>query len=135
MCARSCEAAPCPALGSPGCDLDHTSLDIFRGQFAVTAVQPDNGDAWMATEDSDPTPPSLCDFCHCDTVVWQTEQFRFSQRTNRGTVRCEVSLPIGHCDTCGSVRLEDEVEALIEEGVLMVLSRIRSDNGATLCPP
>jgi hypothetical protein len=72
----------------------------------------------MATEDSDATPPSLCDFCHHDTVVWQTERLRFGQRTNRGMVRCEVSLPIGRCDTCGSVHLEDGAETLIEAGVL-----------------
>ena len=71
----------------------------------------------MATEDSDATPPSLCDFCHHDTVVWQTERLRFGQRTNRGMVRCEVSLPIGRCDTCGSVHLGDGAETLIEVGL------------------
>ena len=80
----------------------------------------------MATGDGDTTPPSLCDFCHCETVVWQTEELRFSQRTNRGMVVCEVSLPIGHCDTCGSIHLEDGAEALIEAAVLHAYIRRRS---------
>jgi len=80
----------------------------------------------MATEDGDATPPSLCDFCHHDAVVWQTEQLRFSQRTNRGTARCEVSLPIGRCDTCGSVHLEDGAETLIEAGVLHAYIKLLS---------
>jgi hypothetical protein len=90
----------------------------------VNAIQASNGDAWMATEDDDATPPSLCDFCHRDTVVWRTEQLRFSQRTNRGTVRCEVSLPIGRCDTCGSVHLVHEAETLIEAVVLQAYIKL-----------
>jgi hypothetical protein len=80
----------------------------------------------MATEDGDATPPSLCDFCHRDTVAWQTEQLRFRQRTNRGTVRCEVSLPIGRCEICGSVHLEDGAETLIEAGVLYAYIKVLS---------
>ena len=80
----------------------------------------------MATDDSDTDAPSLCDFCKCDTVIWLTEQLRFSQRTNRGTAQCEVSLPIGRCDTCGSVHLEDGAETLIESAVLHAYVGLRS---------
>jgi hypothetical protein len=71
----------------------------------------------MATDDSDTDRPSLCDVCKRHTVVWQAEQLQFSQRTNCGTVQCDVSLPIGRFGPWGSVRLEDGAETLIEAAV------------------
>jgi hypothetical protein len=41
-------------------------------------------------------------------------------------VRCEVSLPIGRCDTCGSVHLGDGAETLIEAAVLHAYFKLPS---------
>jgi hypothetical protein len=46
-----------------------------------------------------------CDFCRTGMVALEMEEMVFHQSSDKGTVRCQVHVLVGTCDTCGSKSL------------------------------
>ena len=46
-----------------------------------------------------------CDFCKTGTVALKMEEMVFHQASDKGTIRCQVRVLVGTCDTCGSKSL------------------------------
>lgn len=59
----------------------------------------------------------LCDFCGKGQVTKRSEEIAFHQQTDRGTISCKVTIPIGVCQRCGAKSWDTAAEALIEDAV------------------
>ncbi len=66
---------------------------------------------------SHPNDALRCDFCRNGQVTRRNQEVAFRQWTDRGYVFCQVEIPIGICDRCGSKHWNEDAEALIEQAV------------------
>jgi hypothetical protein len=60
---------------------------------------------------------AICDFCRHGKVITRNDKISFHQKTNRGYVFCEVTIPTGTCDGCGARSWDEGAEAIIAEAV------------------
>jgi hypothetical protein len=67
-----------------------------------------------------------CDFCKGDHVTPRDQPIAFRQRTDRGYVRCRVTVPLGICARCGSGHWNEAAEAIVEAAVRREYERLRS---------
>ena len=58
-----------------------------------------------------------CDFCKSGRVIIHDEVLRFRQATQAGVVHCEVCVPVGRCDSCGSAHVDAEADAALRAAV------------------
>lgn len=66
-----------------------------------------------------------CDFCKRGRVVTRSERLTFHQWTDRGYIRCQVTIPIGVCDHCGAKTWDEAAEAIIEEAARREQDKLR----------
>ena len=59
----------------------------------------------------------LCAFCGQGKVIKRTEEMAFHQETDRGSVFCRVTIPMGICDRCGAKSWDAAAETIIDEAV------------------
>jgi hypothetical protein len=74
----------------------------------------------LDTDDAD-----LCDFCGQGKVIKRSEGISFRQETDRGTVSCAVTIPIGFCDRCGAKSWDAAAEAIIQGAVRREYDKLR----------
>jgi hypothetical protein len=67
-----------------------------------------------------------CDFCKGGHVTRHDQPIAFRQRTDRGYVRCRVTVPLGICARCGSGHWNEAAEAIVEAAVRREYERLRS---------
>jgi hypothetical protein len=60
---------------------------------------------------------SICDICNRGTVVRTMQEMAFRQWTDKGYVRCRVTIPVATCTECGVRNWDEAAEAIIEEAV------------------
>jgi hypothetical protein len=65
-----------------------------------------------------------CWFCRRGTCRDVFSQVRFRQRTDRGYIYCDVSVPVEACDGCGVRQWSAAAEVMIEEAVRSEYGRI-----------
>jgi hypothetical protein len=58
--------------------------------------------------------PTECDFCGKGPLVWRTEEMKFRQWSDKGWVRCSVTLPVGTCAHCHAKSMAAGSDALFE---------------------
>ena len=54
-----------------------------------------------------------CDFCKTGHLNWRKEEMAFRQSSDKGEVRCRVSLLVSTCDRCGSKTLEPDSDDVL----------------------
>jgi ssDNA-binding Zn-finger/Zn-ribbon topoisomerase 1 len=57
---------------------------------------------------------TVCDFCHQRGVIWQMEEMRFRQWSDKGYVQCRAELAVGTCENCGMKSLELDSEQILD---------------------
>lgn len=68
--------------------------------------------------------PDKCDFCRRGAVLWTTEKLRFTRDSDRGQLRCQVSIEIGRCNGCKSAHVDAAADKVIEDAVRRVYSKL-----------
>ncbi len=62
--------------------------------------------------------PGTCPICKTGHLVMRTEELDFLQRSDKGPLRCRVSIPVAVCESCGHKTWTGVAETLIQEAVL-----------------
>jgi transcription elongation factor Elf1 len=66
----------------------------------------------------------VCDFCHRRAVVRTMQEIDFRQLTDKGYVRCQVTVAVAVCEACGARSWDDAAEATIDEAVKRETDRL-----------
>ncbi len=77
----------------------------------------------MSNEDD-----AKCCFCRHGMYRGMRCKIAFRQRTDRGYVYCDVSVPVESCDHCGAKRWGETAEDAINEAVRREYGRIAGDD-------
>lgn len=59
----------------------------------------------------------VCEFCGHGIVLKRNERVSFYQWTDRGYVRCRVTIPVGVCQRCGMKNWDEASESILERAV------------------
>jgi hypothetical protein len=65
----------------------------------------------------EPADADLCELCKQGLMVTREEKLAFQQKTSRGYVFCEVTVPTRTCEMCGAKSWGEAAEVMIEEAV------------------
>jgi C4-type Zn-finger protein len=65
-----------------------------------------------------------CPICRRGRLTTQVEKLDFSQRSDKGPVRCRVSIPVTVCDACGHKAWSSDAETAIQEAVLREYNKL-----------
>jgi hypothetical protein len=66
----------------------------------------------------------ICEFCQQGNVFRRNDPMSFHQWTDRGYVRCRVTIPMGICDHCETKTWDEAAEAVIEQAVREAYDRL-----------
>ena len=77
---------------------------------------------WSMT---DPGDAVRCDFCKVGNLVRGNRPLAFRQWTDRGYVVCEVVIPMGVCDRCGSKSWDEAADTIIDAAVRQEYEKLR----------
>ena len=64
------------------------------------------------TEDND---VPVCHFCRKGRLIMKMEEIAFQQWSDKGYVRCSVTVPVGTCENCGAKSFSEGVDALFDQ--------------------
>ena len=90
------------------CDLFHT----LASDCALHLQHHCRGTSMTADDD-----PSKCVFCSGGRLFRRIEEIRFQQWTDKGSVVCQVQIPVLVCQQCGCKLHEEIAEEIIEAAV------------------
>lgn len=74
-----------------------------------------------------------CDFCKSGRVIIRDEVLRFRQATQFGVVHCEVCVPVGRCESCGSAHVDAEADAAIRGAVDRARTELMESASPSAC--
>ena len=66
-----------------------------------------------------------CDFCKKGRLIWRTEEMAFRQWSDKGYVRCHVTIGVGVCDHCGSKTLETDSDEIFDAAFRREYDKLR----------
>jgi hypothetical protein len=70
--------------------------------------------------------PVTCEICRKGLVLKRMEAMAFRQSSDKGYVRCEVTVPIGTCEACGAKSLDPGSTKLLDEAFQREYAKLRS---------
>jgi hypothetical protein len=70
--------------------------------------------------------PVTCDICRKGLVLKRMEAMAFRQSSDKGYVRCEVTVSIGTCEACGAKSLDPGSTKLLDEAFQREYAKLRS---------
>ena len=70
--------------------------------------------------------PVTCDICRKGLVLKRMEAMAFRQSSDKGYVRCEVTVLIGTCEACGAKSLDPGSTKLLDEAFQREYAKLRS---------
>ena len=76
----------------------------------------------MAAEEQ----PVTCDICRKGRVIQRMEAMAFRQSSDKGYVRCQVTVLIGTCEACGAKSLDPGSTKLLDEAFQREYAKLRS---------
>jgi hypothetical protein len=79
------------------CDAVHTPLAEARSgylsEFSAGGLMAEGND------------PNICDICRKGHLTLKMEEIAFRQWSDKGYIRCRVTMSVGTCDKCGAKSL------------------------------
>ena len=76
----------------------------------------------MAAEDK----PVTCDICRKGRVIQRMEGMAFRQSSDKGYVRCQVTVSIGTCEACGAKSLDPGSTKILDAAFQREYAKLRS---------
>jgi hypothetical protein len=76
----------------------------------------------MAAEED----PVICDICRKGRVIRRMEAMAFRQSSDKGYVRCDVTVLIGTCEACGAKSLDPGSTKMLDEAFQREYAKLRS---------
>ena len=70
--------------------------------------------------------PVTCDICRKGRVLKRMEAMAFRQSSDKGYVRCDVTVLIGTCEACGAKSLDPGSTKLLDEAFQREYAKLRS---------
>ncbi len=67
----------------------------------------------MSTEKDAET--SVCVFCNKGRLIKHMEEMAFRQSSDKGYIRCRVTIEVGICDRCGARSLDPAADKIFDE--------------------
>jgi len=66
----------------------------------------------------------VCPFCKRGSMVGEDRQLAFRQKTDKGYVFCQLTIPMNVCTHCGFIEWDDAAEAAIECAIRRQYARL-----------
>jgi hypothetical protein len=90
----------------------------------------------MAAKDELP----ICDFCRVGPVIKRTDEMAFRQWSDKGYVRCRVTLMIGVCSNCQARALDSGADKLFDDAFQREYEKLscnsrENEEGRDIAPP
>jgi hypothetical protein len=76
----------------------------------------------MAAEEE----PVTCDICRKGRVLKRMEAMAFRQSSDKGYVRCEVTVLIGTCEACGAKSLDPSSTRILDDAFQKEYAKLRT---------
>jgi hypothetical protein len=70
--------------------------------------------------------PVTCDICRKGRVIQRMEAMAFRQSSDKGYVRCDVTVLIGTCEACGAKSLDPGSTKVLDEAFKREYAKQRS---------
>jgi len=70
--------------------------------------------------------PVTCDICRKGRVIQRMEAMAFRQSSDKGYVRCEVTVSVGTCEACGAKSLDPGSSKILDVAFQREYAKLRS---------